>query len=473
MIGIEEPVNLIAKQDYSKTQKLSWRMLSPIFFIPEEQIFRSDSIVTTPGFRNITVAISALKYCFDGKKVMIPNKEGKDASISRNAIAIYISKQIQQLMDEKERIQEIIASRGTVNIEETLSEQVTKLEHINQETQRLFDQSRMMLQSKIQISDRLRELEYMLDRFTTLEEGYKSDIDRLTFIIEGEKVRHELPKQIKCPFCAGEVKPKLKKSLVASASSELRVVKTQLEELQTVIAANNEEIQNLQGQLQTIDDERTSLEIMIDTTCKPLVVETQKSIHDLKELQRLKVRLEYICEMLNNFDMDMQDYENGKDSSISYDAKAMLGDKFYESLNQYLGEALKICKYDSFMDCHLNRSDFDIVVDGKKKRNQGKGYRAFLNTIMAYCILKLLSLKGAYSPGMLILDSPILSLKEKNEQTSAEMKENLFNMILGTDFSCQIIIVENNIPDIDYSKANVIHFTKDLKSGRYGFLQGV
>lgn len=165
LIGIEEPVNLIAKQDYSKTQKLSWRMLSPIFFIPEEQIFRSDSIVTTPGFRNITVAISALKYCFDGKKVMIPNKEGKDASISRNAIAIYISKQIQQLMDEKERIQEIIASRGTVNIEETLSEQVTKLEHINQETQRLFDQSRMMLQSKIQISDRLRELVSRLIHF--------------------------------------------------------------------------------------------------------------------------------------------------------------------------------------------------------------------------------------------------------------------------------------------------------------------
>lgn len=66
-----------------------------------------------------------------------------------------------------------------------------------------------------------------------------------------------------------------------------------------------------------------------------------------------------------------------------------------------------------------------------------------------------------------------LSLKEKNEQTSAEMKESLFQMILSTEFPCQIIIAENDIPNIDYSEANMIHFTKDTETGHYGFLKEV
>ena len=43
----------------------------------------------------------------------------------------------------------------------------------------------------------------------------------------------------------------------------------------------------------------------------------------------------------------------------------------------------------------------------------GKGYRAFLNTIVALTFMEYLSQHGTLSPGLLVIDSPILSSKKE------------------------------------------------------------
>lgn len=474
LIGIKDRITLVAKQDYTRTQKLSWRMLGPIFLIQEEYIFRSDSIVTTPGFKNITVALSALKYCYDGLQVDIPDlKDENAAAIGRKAVISYISKQIQQLKDEKLQLEETLATWGDVNIEEGLLEQTKKLEQLNQESQDLANRSKELLRSRLKLSDQLQELLYLQERFMALSAGYKSDIKRLSFIIEGEDVRPEGPQNITCPICSNEMRKREHKSLADSAQKELLEIKKQLKELSSLLSSNDTEIESQGEKLRVVTEEQASLRRLIDETYKKQVQEVQTNISALGKLQQMKARSGYIQEIIEGLDTDMKNFETGKEILLTYDVKCMLGDAFYTYINQYLEEILRSCKYDNFMSCHLSKSEFDIVIDGKKKRNQGKGYRAFLNTILAYSILKLLSVYGTYSPGMLILDSPVLSLKEKNEQTSAEMKENLFKQILRTEFPCQIIIVENDIPNIDYSTANMIHFTKDSATGRYGFFKEV
>ena len=211
----------------------------------------------------------------------------------------------------------------------------------------------------------------------------------------------------------------------------------------------------------------------INIECRPRLEELRNHIHNFDNLQKIKTKLDYITELTEGMNMDMKGIETGEEIPISYNAKEELGQEFYNLLNQYVADMLTKCGYDSFLTVHLNLSDFDIIIDEKKKKNHGKGYRAFLNTVLAYCFLKLLSNNGVFSTGLLILDSPILSLKEKDEQTSSTMKEGLFKCFVPTDFPCQIIIAENNIPEIDYENTNLIHFTKDKNNGRYGFLKGV
>lgn len=42
--------------------------------------------------------------------------------------------------------------------------------------------------------------------------------------------------------------------------------------------------------------------------------------------------------------------------------------------------------------------------------------------------------------------------------------------IASTSEGIQTIVIENEIPEIDYSNVNLIHFTKNANTGRYGFL---
>lgn len=60
-----------------------------------------------------------------------------------------------------------------------------------------------------------------------------------------------------------------------------------------------------------------------------------------------------------------------------------------------------------------------------------------------------------------------------SEQASNSMKSALFTYLLCHQSEGQIIIIENDIPPLNYEKANVIRFTKDPENGRYGLLESV
>ena len=71
---------------------------------------------------------------------------------------------------------------------------------------------------------------------------------------------------------------------------------------------------------------------------------------------------------------------------------------------------------------------------------------------------------GKYQPGIFVVDSPILSLKEdvkKEELASEGMRSSLFKYIINNPCADQIIIIENEIPDIDYSGVNMRRFSKN------------
>ena len=85
----------------------------------------------------------------------------------------------------------------------------------------------------------------------------------------------------------------------------------------------------------------------------------------------------------------------------------------WKDLSESVNEMIKDCAYTGKPESYLNINTADVVVGGRHKKNQGKGYRAFLNTIMLFNLMKYLESSGKYASHFLVLDSPILSLKEK------------------------------------------------------------
>jgi len=116
----------------------------------------------------------------------------------------------------------------------------------------------------------------------------------------------------------------------------------------------------------------------------------------------------------------------------------------------------------------------DIIVNGKKKSSNGKGYNAYFNSVVAIVLSRYMKKKAKYPTNFLVLDSPILSLKEmKTKKPSETMRNSLFKNIVDNQDGIQTIIIENEIPDIDYKNSNIIQFTKEKNNGRYGFLLDV
>ena len=96
---------------------------------------------------------------------------------------------------------------------------------------------------------------------------------------------------------------------------------------------------------------------------------------------------------------------------------------------------------------------------------------------MALAVQEMLSDYDLHKTNLLVMDSPILSLKEKEENvgtqvTSDSMRSGLFQYMIDRQEMAQIIILENDVPNLDYSTAHCVHFTKKEKDGRYGLIEG-
>jgi hypothetical protein len=151
-------------------------------------------------------------------------------------------------------------------------------------------------------------------------------------------------------------------------------------------------------------------------------------------------------------------------------------------LDNILADVLEKCNFTNYSNSYFDLDSFDVVINGKSKRNFGKGYRAFLNTAVAFTFMKYLSSEYDYAPTLLLIDSPILSLKEgktnkskneKDEKISEGMKSSLFQYLVNNQQYGQTIIIENEIPNADYKNANIIRFTHNEHEGRYGLLYGI
>lgn len=178
---------------------------------------------------------------------------------------------------------------------------------------------------------------------------------------------------------------------------------------------------------------------------------------------------------------DVFEKENEEDETATkFDAKKNFDKNIWKELSGSVNEMIKDCAYIGKPESHLNINTADVVVEGRHKKNQGKGYRAFLNMIMLFNLMKYLESSGKYASHFLVLDSPILSLKEKkygiteSEKATKGMRESLIQFIIDHCSDNQLIVAENELPEtVNYQNANRITFTMDEEQGRYGFLHSV
>lgn len=477
LLGIDSHVQIIRTQE-GAPQSLTLRSFLHQFFLKEDKIFTKGTILDNPKHPAITSSLTALMYLIDERGTVEGDFESTQVKkAKKKAVTDYISKKFKYIEDRNRELESMLDLKDGADPESKMQEIRQEISETQQSIYAADRECRNLMADILKESEGIQEAQFLQDRYTMLRSQYESDLQRLEFIVDGE-ANSSGGYADSCPFCSHEIDAVEKRESYADAAgAELRKVSSQLRELMETQKEIDSRIEEHKKNLAHLRGKHDGMQALIDGSLKPHMDELSETLERYREVSRIKTELQVNQSMYDVFNFDYN-YEEAKETKADkFDAKAKFDEDVFARLSVAVSDAIRECGYPGFKYASLSRKDYDVTVNGKDKRDEGKGYRAFLNAIFAFSLMKFLEEEAAHPPMMLFLDSPILSLMEADEEEEAasdNMKNRLFQHIIDHSGECQVVIAENEIPegkDVHYKNAKLIHFTKDENVGTYGFLK--
>ena len=474
LIGINDLHLVISNENYKK-QILSWRTFSHMFMLTETKIISEYSAILSGRDTSNTAVIASLIFLLSGQDFAETEtkdtKEIKEAK--KNAVKAYINKELFRL---SERNQELLAQLKenpnidiAVEIEKIMAEISTNEKRINSS----IEENQKILAQLYEKNENLSECNVLLNRYDELTTQYDADLKRLNFIVDGE-ANLNASFSTHCPFCDGEVVVKKNQNYIDAAKSDYKKIKLQAKDLESASKELRSEKLSLEQEIGTLMAKKKSIEELIEKELKPQVFNLKEKLSTYKDAIECQKEIDILKKLSEQKTADMIENDTDEESELKFKVKEHLDYSFINELSNGIKSFLENCNYDNLLSVIFDKADMDIVINGKKKSSNGKGYNAYFNSVVAIVLSRYMESKAKYSPDFLVLDSPILSLKEKETKKPSEtMRNTLFENIVDNQKGIQTIVIENEIPEINYKAANIIHFTKEKNNGRYGFLLDV
>ena len=476
LIGVEDRHSIITNSLFKKNN-LTWRYFLHMFLIKEERVIQRPSILLPNQRTADTGALASLLYLITGKDFadIDPREEKKIRKAKKAAVAAYIRNRLEYFSERKTELgnMELPAS---INLHERVESVIGEIERTEV---RIIDATRRnkeLLRELFTLNEQLTECNTLHNRYKSLCSQYRSDIKRLTFIVEGEYHQANYPVSAKCPFCDGDFKIKDNASYIEASHAELHKINVQMRDLEISESELVDELNEIENQIASLNIEKETVNDLLNNELKPRAESLTKLLVEFRKAIEIQDEFAFISNMETSMKGELFEVETEEDeTTMEFSIKSRYDRSILDEFDKYIESILRLCKYENLGSARLGTSNFDVLVNEKDKSTFGKGYRAFLNTTLSLALTQYLTELGKYSPGLLMIDSPILSLKEAvDDEAPDSMKSALFQYMLDHQSIGQIIIIENDIPELAYDgKANIIRFTKDEAYGRYGFLNGV
>ena len=485
LMGIDKDVKIIRQIEDSMEQALTVRTFYHFFVINENRISGENSILKAGSqtyTKNIPVpTITSLIYLAKELNYISPNAAPKTSSkiitVKRTTAQSIVDGSV-NAMRERETIS--IKSDDPRTVEEIQTEINEILEQISaaeDSLQKTTDRDQIVTNQLIEITSAIAESTILKNRYNALRTQYESDMRRLTFIAEADIHKGKIPKLDHCPFCNGELPKEKTQSCLDAAIAEADKIELRIKDLQYADEALSKEMDKLQSQREALVREQQQVQAAIRGELRPQVEALRDKLAIFTaalEKAKAKEMLKHFTEVLNE---QLLRIKNEDEFSNDFDVREKIREVLQEPLERLLTEILEKCNYDNYVGSRFDEDMCDVVVNGSEKLSQGQGFRAFLNSVMALAVQEMLNEFNMHMPHLLVMDSPILSLKEREEDkgteiTSDSMRGGLFQYMIEHEKNRQTIILENEIPTLDYSTANIIHFTRKIGDGRFGLIEG-
>ena len=477
LLGISEPTEIYQTEDLKK-QAFTTRSFNQIFIIKEDLIHQKDSIVIK-GHKTITSIKAALLYLLNDDNYIV--KEGEDNNtkkVKRKAVELYINEQLGYISAKRDELKK----KTNLDVEDAkkqIDASVTELEFYESEMSEIFNRNKELYLKIDSLNSALSENQSLFKKYKALQTQYASDLKRLNLIIDGEIHSNSFKKPLKCPFCNGELKKKEEESCVDAAKVEIEILIPKINDLKKAESDLSSEIDNLISKINQINSEKDLNSKKINEELKPKINNLRNTIESLSKAIEDSKEAEMLLLFEERYKNKLGELKIEKKEMTKFEPNNLLGSAFVDKMNNNISSMLTSCNYENYNSSYFDINSFDIVVNGQTKKTQGKGFRAFLNTVLAFSLHTYLKENAIHFMNLFVIDSPILTLRERDDIKEIEekkiadtMKDGLMKYFVENSDGRQVIIIENELPNIDYNNANIIHFTKS-NDGRYGLLKSV
>ena len=475
----------IRKNMKGRTQSLSFRNLARLIIINEEEIIQQRSPLSDGNYTADTANTSVFKFLLTGvddsslgeENVSSQEEQSKEAQLEL----------LDQLIgDFKKRISNLsLSKKDLIDQEQRLSSSIdfhgVQLSQSEYEFKEISGERRLLLR-KLEIgNNRFSEVMMLLERFELLKRHYDSDVERLRGIEEAGILFSAFP-EADCPLCgASPVEHRVHENcewnpvlVVEAAQAELSKISRLQDELaETIVGLQKEKIR-LEARLPKLNAQNAILSEKIDAIISPNLREMRTQYRDLVEKRgdvNEALGLYRTIQDLQKRKIDLEGADVSSDKSNMGDI-----DLSSSTVDKFSGVVLNILTKWGFPDAqrvHFDLKAKDLVINGVNRISFGKGLRAITQSAFTIGLLEYCRVHSTPHPGFALLDSPLLSYREPENDADDLRKTDLnakfFDHLEGMPKQYQVIIIENTDPPVEVEETEqFIRFTGN-STGRYGF----
>ena len=475
ILGLDETIRVPKSARYAR-ERISWTNIAGVFIADEDEIGKSESLVIKNSTYE-TAVISSLFYILTGdyKKGIDEILKPEVATAKKKAVVDYIEEQVQQFSDMKVSYIRQLEELQGVDIEQQMSELAEGINNLQQEITELMEENSSVISQITEYQQENANCRVLMERYESLASQYKADLQRMDFIAKGEQAVKNLPDNSVCPFCGGQV-DNPDESYIEAIQAEIRRIAS---ELAIIIATEDnvkEEQSRISKKIYELRERRKTISESLDQ--KTLVInDYRRDMNKYRDYTKLQSGVDFVNDQLKTLGEKKVPESKKKKAPAQYHAKQEFEEYVGDGFNSLLNSILEKCNYKAGY-ASWDFKTFDILMDGvAKSEDQGKGYRSFLNSVIALMLYEYFNSSDVFiKPGILMIDTPLLGFDENEDNNQGNtLKKGLYQYFINHTGDGQVIIVDNlNVmPDVNFEAAGAkvtTYFKDEINGHTYGFL---
>ena len=336
------------------------------------------------------------------------------ANEKKKAVVAYIEEQVAALSDRKASYIIQLEELSGVDVDKQMQKLTEGISELQQELSELMEENAAVIRQISEYQQEDANCKVLIDRYKSLASQYKADLQRLDFIAKGEKTVKGLPANDTCPFCGGPVESHDESYNAAIQAETKRIVS----ELAVIVATENsvrEEQVGISKNIEELTKRKIEIsEAIAERTLK--INDYRTNLQRFRDYTKLQSGIDFVNEQLQTLGQKKVSELQKKKNPPLYHAKKEFEELVGTEFNDLLNKILKECNYRAGY-ASWDFKTFDILMDGvSKEKDQGKGYRSFLNSVIALMLYEYFNSDDVFiKPGILMIDTPLLGFDENED----------------------------------------------------------